>query len=101
LVSVKVTQKKGGNKEEEKEEGRDYVSSSSRHVIVSVKDSGAGIDPEILPRLCTKFASKSYQGTGLGLFISKSIIEAHDGKIWAENNSDGKGATFAFSLPID
>jgi signal transduction histidine kinase len=96
-VSVKVTQKKGGNKE-----GRDYgSSSSSRHVIVSVKDSGAGIDPEILPRLCTKFASKSYQGTGLGLFISKSIIEAHGGKIWAENNSDGKGATFAFSLPID
>jgi two-component system sensor histidine kinase VicK len=68
---------------------------------VSVKDSGAGIDPEILPRLCTKFASKSYQGTGLGLFISKSIIEGHGGKIWAENNSDGKGATFAFSLPID
>ncbi len=103
-VSVKVTQKNGGNKEEEKEEGRDYgsnSSSSSRHVIVSVKDSGAGIDPEILPRLFTKFATKSDKGTGLGLFISKSIIEAHGGKIWAENNSDGKGATFAFSLPID
>jgi two-component system, OmpR family, sensor histidine kinase VicK len=65
-----------------------------------VKDSGAGIDPEILPRLFTKFATKSFEGTGLGLFISKSIIEAHDGKIWAENNSDGKGATFSFSLPI-
>jgi two-component system sensor histidine kinase VicK len=98
-LSVKVAQKKGENKEEEEEEGRDYVS-SSRQVIVSVKDSGAGIDPEILPRLCTKFASKSYQGTGLGLFISKSIIEGHGGKIWAENNSDGKGATFAFNLPI-
>jgi two-component system, OmpR family, sensor histidine kinase VicK len=68
---------------------------------VSVKDSGAGIDPEILPRLFTKFATKSYQGTGLGLFISKSIIEAHGGNIWAENNSDGKGATFTFSLPIN
>jgi two-component system, OmpR family, sensor histidine kinase VicK len=100
LVSVKVTQKKGsGNKEEE---GRDYgSSSSSRHVIVSVKDSGAGIDPEILPRLFTKFATKSYQGTGLGLFISKNIVEAHGGKIWAENNADRKGATFAFSLPIN
>ena len=100
LVSVRMTQKKGGNKEE-KEEERDYGSSSSRHVIVSVKDSGAGIDPEILPRLCTKFATKSDKGTGLGLYISKSIIEAHGGKIWAENNSDGKGATFTFSLPID
>ncbi|HEX2068536.1 MAG TPA: ATP-binding protein [Nitrososphaeraceae archaeon] len=55
----------------------------------------------MLPRLFTKFATKSDKGTGLGLFISKSIIEAHGGKIWAENNPDGKGATFAFSLPID
>ena len=102
MVSVRKTQKKGGNKqEEEKEEGRDYGSSSSRHVIVSVKDSGAGIDPEILPRLFSKFVTKSDKGTGLGLFISKSIIESHRGKIWAENNSDGKGAMFTFSLPID
>ena len=99
LVSVRMTQKKGGNKEE-KEEGRDYGSSSSRHVIVSVKDSGAGIDPEILPRLFSKFATKSFEGTGLGLFISKNIIKAHGGKIWAENNADGKGATFSFSLSI-
>jgi signal transduction histidine kinase len=53
-----------------------------------------------LPRLFEKFASKSSKGTGLGLFISKSIVEAHDGRIWAENNSDGKGATFTFSLPL-
>jgi signal transduction histidine kinase len=100
-VSVKVTQKKDENKEKEKEEGRDYVSSSSsRHVIVCVKDSGAGIDPEILPRLFSKFATKSFEGTGLGLFISKNIIKAHGGKIWAENNADGKGATFSFSLSI-
>jgi signal transduction histidine kinase len=71
-------------------------------VIVSIKDTGQGIDPEILPRLFSKFATKSFSGTGLGLFISKSIIESHGGKIWAENNSiDGKrGATFYFSLPI-
>ncbi len=71
------------------------------HILVIVKDTGSGIDSEILPRLFTKFATKSFEGTGLGLFISKSIIEIHDGKIWAENNSNGKGATFSFSLPID
>jgi two-component system, OmpR family, sensor histidine kinase VicK len=68
--------------------------------IVSVKDTGTGIDPEILPRLFTKFATKSVTGTGLGLFISKSIVEAHGGRMWAQNNTDGKGATFAFSLPL-
>jgi signal transduction histidine kinase len=69
-------------------------------VVIAVKDTGTGIDPELIPRLFTKFATKSYQGTGLGLFISKSIIEAHGGKIWAENNSDGKGASFYFTLPV-
>jgi signal transduction histidine kinase len=69
-------------------------------IVVSVEDTGIGIDPEILPRLFTKFATKSVTGTGLGLFISKSIVEAHGGKMWAENNADGKGATFAFSLPL-
>src|SRR5215469_1891077 len=71
---------------------------------VSVKDSGKGIDPEIVPRLFEKFASKSFQGTGLGLFISRSIVEAHGGRIWAVNNNkvvDGQmGATFYFTLPI-
>jgi signal transduction histidine kinase len=73
----------------------------NKEVIVSVKDTGSGIDSEILPKLFTKFVTKSSKGTGLGLFISKSMIEAHGGKIWAENNADGKGAIFAFSLPID
>jgi signal transduction histidine kinase len=68
--------------------------------VISVKDSGSGIDPEIVPRLFTKFASKSQKCTGLGLFISKGIVEAHGGKIWAKNNKDGRGATFAFSLPL-
>ena len=70
-------------------------------VIISVKDSGTGIHPEILPRLFTKFATKSDTGTGLGLFISKGVVEAHGGKIWAENNSDGKGTTFCFTLPLE
>jgi len=69
-------------------------------IIIRIKDTGTGIDPEILPRLFTKFTTKSNTGTGLGLFISKSIIEAHGGRIWAENNTDGKGATFYFSLPL-
>jgi signal transduction histidine kinase len=67
---------------------------------VIIKDSGIGIDNEILPRLFTKFATKSDQGTGLGLFIVKKIIEAHGGRIWAENNSNGRGSTFYFTLPI-
>jgi signal transduction histidine kinase len=70
--------------------------------VVKIKDTGSGIDAEILPRLFSKFATKSdHKGTGLGLFISKSIVEAHGGRIWAENNTDGRGATFAFSIPID
>jgi signal transduction histidine kinase len=73
----------------------------NNQIIVSVADTGQGIDPEIVPRLFTRFATKSFDGTGLGLFISKKIVEAHGGKIWAENNHDGKqGATFSFSLPI-
>jgi signal transduction histidine kinase len=83
---------------------------NNNQVIVSVKDTGAGIDPEILPRLFTKFATKSDVGTGLGLYISKSIIEAHGGKIWAENNKNNnknnldeqtrRGSTFYFTLPL-
>ena len=72
----------------------------NKEVIVIMKDTGSGLDPEILPRLFSKFASKSFKGTGLGLFISESIIEAHGGKIWAENNVNGKGAKFSFSIPI-
>jgi signal transduction histidine kinase len=73
----------------------------SQHiVVVSIKDTGIALDNEILPRLFTKFATKSFQGTGLGLYISKNIIEAHGGKIWAENNKDGIGATITFTLPL-
>jgi signal transduction histidine kinase len=71
--------------------------------LVSIKDTGQGIDPEISSRLFSKFAAKSDAGTGLGLFISKSIVEAHGGRIWAENNSSSegkKGAVFTFSIPL-
>ena len=77
-------------------------SENEKAAVVSVEDSGSGIDPEIFPKLFTKFTSKSFSGTGLGLYISKSIIESHGGKIWAKNNNgQGKsGATFCFSLPV-
>ena len=77
----------------EKQNGQNFL-------IISVKDMGPGIDPEISSKLFTKFASKSDMGTGLGLFISKGIVEAHGGKIWAKNNPY-RGATFSFSLPIE
>ena len=97
--AIKFTEEKGGGEiyvtAEEKEKDDQEV------VIVTIKDTGVGIDSEILPRLFTKFATRSQTGTGLGLFICKSIIEAHGGKIWAVNNANSKGgATFAFSLPI-
>ena len=73
---------------------------SRADVTVSVKDNGTGVDPELLPQLFTKFASKSNEGTGLGLFICRNIVEAHGGKIWAKNNVDGIGATLTFTLPV-
>jgi signal transduction histidine kinase len=73
---------------------------NQQEVLVSVKDSGTGIHSDILTRLFSKFASDAEKGTGLGLFISKSIVEAHGGRIWGENNIDGKGATFSFTLPL-
>ena len=70
-------------------------------VLINVKDSGFGIDPSIIPKLFSKFTTKSKGGTGLGLFISKKIIEAHGGQIYAYNNKDEKGATFGFILPLE
>jgi two-component system, OmpR family, sensor histidine kinase VicK len=72
----------------------------NNEIAIIVKDSGAGIDNDVMPRLFTKFATRSDVGTGLGLYISKNIIEAHGGRMWAANNPDGKGATFGFSLPL-
>jgi signal transduction histidine kinase len=78
------------------------TSDQNNEVIVTVRDTGKGINPEIMPRLFSKFVTRSQQGTGLGLFISKSIIEAHGGRIWAENNVlDGQGTIFCFTLPLE
>jgi signal transduction histidine kinase len=74
---------------------------NNQEILVSIQDTGTGIHPEILPKLFTKFATKSEIGTGLGLFISKSIVEAHGGKIWAENNPGSNGTTFTFTLPLN
>jgi two-component system sensor histidine kinase VicK len=103
--AVKFTMDREGTitvmvEKKEKEKEKQEPDNNAQQVIVSIKDTGRGIDPQIFPRLFTKFATKSDTGTGLGLFISKGIVEAHGGKIWAENNADGKGATFSFSLPI-
>jgi two-component system sensor histidine kinase VicK len=91
-ILVKVEREKVGEEDRNKKEDV---------IVVSVNDTGMGIDSDIMPKLFTKFTTKTYHGTGLGLFISKSIIEAHGGRMWAENNTDGKrGATFYFSLPL-
>jgi signal transduction histidine kinase len=90
MIFVIIDKKRGEKEEEGKEQA-----------IVSVKDSGTGIDPEILPRLFIKLTpTDSSSGTGLGLYICKNIVESHGGKIWTENNSDDKGAIFRFTLPI-
>jgi signal transduction histidine kinase len=91
-ISISVEKKKDNENEEKYKE-----------VIISVKDTGTGIDLDIFPRLFTKFATRSAVsgGTGLGLFISKGIVEAHGGRIWAVNNKDGKGATFSFTIPAN
>jgi signal transduction histidine kinase len=100
---------------EKKEQEETVLNSESEigenQVLISIKDTGSGIDPEIVSKLFSKFTTKSLKGTGLGLFICKNIVEAHGGRIWAENNDGadgivngdgnaGKGATFFFTLPI-
>ena len=72
----------------------------TNQATVTIKDSGPGIDPEIIPHLFSKFKTKSEKGLGLGLYISKNIVEAHGGKIEAYNNPNSKGATFIVTLPL-
>ncbi len=82
--------------------GRVSVSTEKKgdEVLVTVKDNGAGISSEIMPNLFSKFATNSSSGTGLGLFISKKVVEAHGGRMWARNNDNGGGSSFYFTLPL-
>jgi two-component system, OmpR family, sensor histidine kinase VicK len=98
--AVKFTVDSGGTIAIILEKKEEEFNNNAQHVIISIKDTGKGIDAGIFPRLFTKFTTKSEKGTGLGLFICKGIIEAHGGKMWAKSNPNGKGATFSFSLPL-
>ncbi|HEY7571697.1 MAG TPA: ATP-binding protein [Nitrososphaeraceae archaeon] len=102
INAIKFTRQGNITISAKKQEGLGNAGSDGHHdgVVVAIKDTGTGIDPAILPKLFTKFASSSDGGTGLGLFISKNIVEAHGGRIWAINNENGGGATFSFWLPV-
>jgi two-component system, OmpR family, sensor histidine kinase VicK len=93
--AIKFTTKEAGRSITIKTQKKD------RQAIVSIKDTGSGINPDIKPKLFSNFVTNSSRGTGIGLFTSKSIVEAHGGSIRAENNTYGKGATFTFNIPLD
>ena len=79
---------------------RQHEKEGKQIAVVTVRDTGCGVDPAIMSRVFEKFVTKSEKGTGLGLFVSKSIVQAHEGRIWVQNNTEGeKGATFYFTLP--
>ena len=85
-------------------ENNNNNNNNNNYALVTVRDTGSGIDSEVLPKIFSKFITKSFEGLGLGLYISKNIVEAHGGRIWAENNSNNKegsiGAIFYFTLPL-
>ena len=82
------------------EKREDDNNDNNNYALVTVKDTGEGIDPEILPNMFSKFITKSFEGLGLGLYISKHIVKAHGGKIEGKNNDNGIGAEFGFTLPL-
>jgi signal transduction histidine kinase len=99
-ITVFTSRKKSNNVYEKEDNNNNTSNYHNDEVIISIKDRGTGIDPAIQDKLFSKFITKSDSGSGLGLYISKGIVEAHGGKIWAENNADERGgATFAFSIP--
>jgi signal transduction histidine kinase len=99
-ITVSTTIKKSIDNYEKKNDNNSINVNHDDEVIISIRDRGTGIDSDIQDKLFSKFVTKSDAGSGLGLYISKGIIEAHRGRIYAENNSDGNGATFTFSLPV-
>jgi two-component system, OmpR family, sensor histidine kinase VicK len=104
--AFKFTDDEGGvtvtleKQESQVEQDMKQQQEQQHYAVITIKDTGTGIDPEILPKLFSKFATKSHRGTGLGLYISKNIVEAHGGILHASNNNDGMGATFTISLPL-
>jgi two-component system, OmpR family, sensor histidine kinase VicK len=98
--NVQITLEKQELQPLQLEEQQQEQEEELRHAVIHIKDTGTGIHPEILQKLFSKFASKSHKGTGLGLYISKNIVEAHGGKLYGSNNTDGKGATFVMILPL-
>jgi signal transduction histidine kinase len=99
-ITVSTTIKKSIDNYKKNNDNKSINGSHGEEVIISITDRGTGIDSDIQDKLFSKFVTKSDAGSGLGLYISKRIIEAHRGRIYAENNSDGNGATFRFSLPV-
>jgi two-component system sensor histidine kinase VicK len=97
LIAVTLEKQKSQAEQDMK---RQQQEQQQHYAIIAIKDTGTGIDHEMLPRLFSKFATKSHKGTGLGLYICKNIMEAHGGILSASNNNDGKGATFTISLPL-
>jgi two-component system, OmpR family, sensor histidine kinase VicK len=100
IVTVGKKQPQLQQQGEHIEQGQREQKQKQKYAVITIKDTGTGIHPEILPRLFSKFATKSHRGTGLGLHISKNIIEAHGGKLYAANNTGGKGATFTIAIPL-
>ena len=99
-INIIITKMTNSNSNNNTESDRNNKSSDIKNeLLVTIKDTGKGMDSEVIPRLFEKFVTTSASGTGLGLYISKAIIEAHGGKVWAENNTNEKGATFRFTLP--
>jgi signal transduction histidine kinase len=100
-ITVSTTIMKSIDSYEKKTDNNNSINGNhDDEVIISIRDRGTGIDSDIQDKLFSKFVTKSTAGSGLGLYISKCIIEAHRGRIYAENNTDGNGATFTFSLPV-
>ena len=92
-ITVSVIELKDNNNDD------DGDGDGNGEIQVNIKDTGTGLSPAILPKLFSKFVSTDSGGTGLGLFVSRNIVEAHGGKIQAQNNDDGIGAMFSFTIP--